>query len=315
MRTYLSKFLIVMVIITVSLTFHSCKREKNSISISGAFALYPMTVRWAQEYNKIHPEIQINISGGGAGKGMTDALSGMVDLGMFSREISDAEKQKNVWWVAVVKDAVIPTISASNPVAMDLLLRGLKKQQFQDIFILKKTTTWGALLNTHNTEKINIYTRSDACGAAETWAKYLGKKQEDLNGIGVNGDPGMADALKNDKLGIGFNNVNYAYDSRTKKKYPGVEVIPIDINENGIIDPEENFYNNIDELTKAIADGKYPSPPARDLYFVAKGSPDSKIVKEFLHWILTDGQKFVSEAGYVKLPDLKIKSELEKLSK
>ena len=259
MKTNLTKILIVMIIITVS--FNSCKKEKNSISISGAFALYPMTVRWAEEYKKIHPEVQLNISGGGAGKGMTDALSGMVDLGMFSREISDAEKQKNVWWVAVVKDAVVPTISANNPLIMDLQLRGLKKQQFKDVFILNKATTWGVLLNTQNGEKVNVYTRSDACGAAETWAKYLGKKQEDLNGIGVNGDPGMADALKNDKLGIGFNNVNYAYDSRTKKKYPGVEVIPIDINENGLIDPEESFYNNIDELTKAIADGKYPSPP------------------------------------------------------
>ena len=216
MRTNLTKLLLFVII---SLFLTSCKKDKNSISISGAFALYPMTVRWAQEYNKIHPEVQINISGGGAGKGMTDALSGMVDLGMFSREISDAEKQKNVWWVAVVKDAVVPTISASNPVAMDLLLRGLKKQQFQEIFLLNKATTWGALLNTQNDQKINVYTRSDACGAAETWAKYLGKKQEDMNGIGVNGDPGMADALKNDKLGIGFNNVNYAYDSRTKKKY------------------------------------------------------------------------------------------------
>lgn len=313
MRTNLTRIFIVMLIITVS--FNSCKKEKNSISISGAFALYPMTVRWVEEYKKIHPEIQINVSGGGAGKGMTDALSGMVDLGMFSREISDAEKQKNVWWVAVVKDAVVPTISANNPLLMDLALRGLKKQQFQDIFILKNATTWGALLKTQNTEKINVYTRSDACGAAETWAKYLGKKQEDLNGIGVNGDPGMADALKNDKLGIGFNNVNYAYDSRTKKKYPGVEVIPIDINENGLIDPEESFYNDIDQLTQAIADGKYPSPPARDLYFVAKENPDSKVVKEFLRWILTEGQKFVSEAGYVKLPDEKIKSELEKLDK
>ena len=40
-------------------------------------------------------------------------------------------------------------------------------------------------------EKINVYTRSDACGAAEMWAKYMGKKQEDLKGIGIYGDPGM----------------------------------------------------------------------------------------------------------------------------
>ena len=54
---------------------------KGSISISGAFALYPMVVTWAEEFKKLHPEVKIDISAGGAGKGMTDVLSGMVDVG------------------------------------------------------------------------------------------------------------------------------------------------------------------------------------------------------------------------------------------
>ena len=43
---------------------------KGNISISGAFALYPLTVTWAEEFKKIHPNVNIDISAGGAGKGL-----------------------------------------------------------------------------------------------------------------------------------------------------------------------------------------------------------------------------------------------------
>jgi len=55
------------------------------------------------------------------------------------------------------------------------------------------------------------YTRSDACGAAENVAKFFGKKQEDLLGVGVFGDPGLAQAVKKDPLGIGINNIGLRF--------------------------------------------------------------------------------------------------------
>ena len=73
------------------------------------------------------------------------------------------------------------------------------------------------------------------------------------------------------------------------------------MNGNGQIDANENFYDNIDQLINAIAAGKYPSPPARDLYFVTKGKPTNAAVAAFIKYVLTDGQKYVHEAGYVDL--------------
>jgi phosphate transport system substrate-binding protein len=292
---------------------NSSDELKGGISISGAFALYPLTIRWAEEFKKQYPGVRIDISAGGAGKGLTDALTGAVDLGMFSREIMPAEMEKGIWWVAVTKDAVLPTISIRNPVINLLKKRGLTRQNFIDIFIERTLTKWGTATNAAISDKINVYTRSDACGAAGTWAQYLGKLQENLNGVGVYGDPGLADAVKNDPFGIGFNNTIYIYDQTTKKKYEGLDVIPIDINENGQIDEEENFYDSMDEIMNAIALGKYPSPPARDLYFVTKGKPKKEIVIRFLYWILTEGQVYVTEAGYVPLNKLKIEKELDKL--
>jgi phosphate transport system substrate-binding protein len=146
------------------------------------------------------------------------------------------------------------------------------------------------------------------------WAKYLmGKKQEDLIGLGVNGDPGIADAIRKTENGIGYNNLNFVFDMTTRKVYPGLAIVPIDQDGNGKIDPVENVYGTLDQMMKAIQEGAYPSPPARDLYLVSAGQPKDKIVRAFLQWILTDGQKFLAEAGYVSLPKEKIDISLNKL--
>jgi phosphate transport system substrate-binding protein len=286
----------------------------GQISISGAFALYPMAVKWSEEFRKINPDVRIDISAGGAGKGIADALGGMVEIGMVSREIYPEEINKGAFPVAVTKDAVVAVISESNPVLNDILSKGLKKDAGNNIWISGKYTTWAQAFNVKSSSPIHIYTRSDACGAAEMWAKYFGKKQEDLLGVGVFGDPGLAQAVKRDPLGIGFNNIGYAYDAKTKQQTKGLRVVPIDLNNNGKIDDDENFYNSMNDLIAAIASEKYPSPPARELYFVCKGNPkNNKVLAEFIKWVLSDGQKFVYEAGYIALPKDKVLSEIRKL--
>lgn len=286
----------------------------GDISVSGAFALYPMATRWAEEYQKLHPEVRINISAGGAGKGMADVLAGMVDLAMFSREVTGEELDKGAWPLAVSRDAVLATVSSRNPMMDYLRSHGMKRSDFEKIFVKGNLNNWERMSGKGGPSHINVFTRSDACGAAEMWALYLGVHQEDLIGTGVFGDPGMASAVKEDKNAVGYNNLNYVYDVSTRKKYDGLEVIPIDLNENGLIDSSENFYSTMDELTAAIKSGLYPSPPARDLYFVSKGKPERAVVRDFLRWVLTDGQKFIHEAGYVELPEEQLSGEITKLN-
>jgi phosphate transport system substrate-binding protein len=290
------------------------QKLSGQISISGAFALYPMTIKWAEEFRKIHPGVRIDISAGGAGKGIADALNGMVEIGMVSREINPEEIKKGAFPIAVTKDAVVAVVSEQNPVLSDILSKGMKKSTGNHIWITGTMKGWSQAFAVKSSAPLHVYTRSDACGAAEMWAKYFGKKQEDLLGVGVFGDPGLAQAVKKDPLGIGFNNIGYAYDAITKKPVKGLRVVPLDLNNNGKIDADENFYNSMDEIIAAIASGKYPSPPARELYFVTKGNPKSnKVLTEFIRWVLSDGQKYVYEAGYITLPKERIATEQKKI--
>jgi len=316
MKKLTSYFFAILVVLSLSVGKANSQPKDNlkgNISISGAFALYPLTVKWAGEFRKIHPAVKFDISAGGAGKGMTDALAKMVDIGLVSREINPEEIKKGAFAIAVTKDAVVPTVSAANPNIKDILAKGLTRDAAINVFITGKTKAWGQAIGTKSAVPIRIYTRSDACGAGETWAKYLGKKQEDILGVGVFGDPGLAQAVTKDPSGIAYNNIGYVYDAKTKQPNPGVKVIPIDVNNNGKIDPEEDFYGTLDQLVNAIALGKYPSPPARDLYFVTSGKPVKKELVEFIRWSLTDGQKYVFESGYINLPKEKLDAGLAKL--
>jgi phosphate transport system substrate-binding protein len=286
---------------------------EETIAISGAFALYPMMIRWGEEFRALHPGVIFDISAGGAGKGMADALSGAVDIGMVSRPIFDAEIEKGAFWVPVAKDAVVVTVNAENPVLDQLLAQGLRRDAARGIWITTEITTWDQVVGGETTDAIHVYTRADACGAAQTWAEYLGDySQEDLQGIAVQADPGVAEAVGKDTLAIGYNNLNFAYDADTDKPVEGIQVIPLDLDDDGKVDPHESFYETKADLMQAISEGSYPSPPSRALNLVTKGKPEG-LVKAFIEWVMTDGQQYLGEVGYVSLSHEQLDDGLSRL--
>lgn len=285
----------------------------GTITISGAFALYPMMTIWAEEFTKLHPGVQFDVQGGGAGKGMTDTLAGAVDIGMISRKVKPEEEAQGAFWVSVAKDAVFPIVSADNPVLADLTAKGLNQATFQKIFITGEIKTWGdAVGRPEVKDEIHVYTRSDSCGAGEQWSLFAGGKvQTDLQGIGVNGEPALVDTVAKDALGIGYANLNSSFDASTGMPVKGIAVPSIDIDGNGQADANE-YYATKEQAVKAIADGTYPSPPARFENLATKGKPTG-IVSAFINWILTDGQKLLDEAGYVPLSSEQQAESLGKL--
>jgi len=285
----------------------------GEITISGSFALYPLAIKWAEEFQKLNPKVIIDVTAGGTGKGVADALSKSVELGMVGRELNEEEIKNGAWYVAVTKDAVLASGSTNNPVLADLFKKGISAGTFNKIYITQEIKTWGQVVGTDNQENIEVYKRSDAGGVTESWAKFMKADQDEIKGVGIFGDPGVAEAVKKAPNGIGFNNTLYVFDPTTRKPYEGITPLPIDVNGNGVLDPNENFYNNLDSLTSAINDGRYPSPPARNLYFISKGKLENPVVLAFLKWALTDGQKYCKESGYINLPQNVLNEQLKKM--
>lgn len=297
MRRLIQQMLVISLVgvLVSSMTLVSAQEKelKGTITLSGAWAIYPTAVAWGEAFQKQHPGVRVDISAGGAGKGAADAIFGLVDIGMVSRDPDPAEIKKGIMPVYILHDAVYPVVNEKNPVLVDLLKKGIKKQVWNDIYITGFAKTWGDAVGSKETKSIHVFTRSDACGAGASWASYLGKKQEDLRGVGIYGDPGLLETVKRDPIGLGFNNFSYVF-TREGTVVPGVKLVPIDSNGNGIADADE-IYTTREEAIKAIRAGRYPA--TRKNYFFVKGKPKG-LVKEFIAFALSDeGTKIVDEVG------------------
>jgi len=310
---------ILTVVITGVVAISGCtSQQKNLIRIDGAYALQPMMIKWTDEYHKLHPNVTFDVQAQGAGTGVNLLLAKQIDLAMVSRSLDPSEIGKGAVYVSVARDAVFATINVNNPVFDEIMRKGVTQAQFRDIFINMTITTWGQLVGTNNTAPIDVYTRSDlGCGAAATWASFMGKnyKQGDIGvkrtSYGRGGDVELAQGIVANSNGIGYNNMAYIYDANGFQYNGVLRPVPIDLNGNRTLDPEENFYENRTLLMNAINNGLLPTPPARVENLAVNGN-FTGATRDFVLWILSadGGQQYVADNGYVALPSDTIENQI-----
>ena len=285
-----------LVVFFLASSYSACAKGEaweGTVTLSGAWAVYPTAVAWAEAFQKKYPKVRIDVSAGGAGKGAADAIAGLVDIGMVSREPDPAEIQKGIVPIYILRDAVYLVVSDKNPALPALLKKGVQKKTWSGLYITGVTTSWDQVVAGGAGKPVHLYTRSDACGAAAGWAAYLGEKQEDLRGIGVYGDPGLLQAAIRDPVGIGYSNFSYLF-TREGTVIAGAKPVPIDANGNGIADPDE-VYERRKDAVRAIETGRYPA--TRKNYFFVKEKPKG-LVKEFIQFALSDeGTAVVDQVG------------------
>ena len=269
----------------------------GKITLSGAWAIYPTAVAWGEAFEKLHPGVKVDVSAGGAGKGAADAIAGLVDIGMVSRDPDPAEVAKGITPVLVLRDAVFPVTSARNPALAELGVRGVKVPALAALYVTGEIGDWGTALGSVPGDPVHLYTRSDSCGAAAAWAGLFGKKQEDLRGVGVYGDPGLLQAVVRDPLGLGYSNFAYVF-TRDGSVLDGLGLVPIDADGNGRAEPGEVFVDRAAAIA-AIEAGRYPV--TRRSYFYVRG-PVRGAVRAFLTFVLSPEGTRVVEAVGTSLP-------------
>jgi phosphate transport system substrate-binding protein len=284
---------------------------KGSFSISGAFALYPLIARLADEFMAIHPGVKIEVSKIGTGEGITSLLSRKCQLAMISRPLTDEEKGAGIWVIPVAKDGVAPIVNQKNPNIEKILNMGLSPDEFLHIFVSGKQMTWGEVLGTDSRDKIAVYTRADESGAAELWAGFIYKKSTDLRGIGVTGDDEMIKSIQENPLAIGFCNFSYAFDTSTGERIKDVQIIPCDLDFDNNIDRIEVPFVNLEEAHRSMWLGFYPEQLCRELTLGSVGKPKDPVVIEFLTYVLGKGQSDVKKVGFCPLNNVYINYALD----
>jgi len=247
----------------------------GKIIIKGSTTVLPIAQKVVEAYISEHPDVKISLSGGGSGNGIKAIIDGSTDIANSSRFIKSKEVKlahlKGVYPVpfAVAYDSIIPVVHPSNKID-NLTLDQLKALYKGEIKNFKELG--GPDL------KVVAISRDTSSGTYETWAKKVMKKERVTPRAQVMASNGaIVQAVSNNKHAIGYIGIGYLNKSVKPLKVDGIE------------GTEATTLNS----TYTIS---------RPLFMFTKGWPKGDTLN-FINFMLNPkkGQKYVKEAGYVKL--------------
>jgi len=261
-------------------------RRTKTINITGTRFFYPLVEKWAEEYKRQHPDVEVVVK-----FGLPNA-----DISMTGTPVEKEDASKGRYTV-VSKFAVVPIINTQNPAWPDLQRKGLAASDFEKIYFSGDQQQNNFLLSSGVAVPIRVYTRG-AC-ASETFSRHFGKKINDLANLDtkIADDKALLQNVLNDSLGVAYNNLGFVYDLQTRSQKPGIRVVPVDLNGNGRIDADENFYDNLDQLIRRLETTHIDLPPVGKMVFIYK--EERPEVRDFVNWIATSGQQYNHALGFL----------------
>ena len=262
----------------VSTTAPVSSGQKQTITISGSTTVLPIVQKAADQYMTLHPEANIQISGGGSGVGIQAIGAKTVDIGMTSREVTSAEMAKYPSFVVttVAQDGIAVIVNPKNTIQYITL------DQLKDIY-LGKITKWTEITGagvpgTNN--QIVIVGRDSASGTRTYFDETVLAKATPINTmLEKNSNGAVSQTVAQTPGAIGY--VSFGFVTND------VKAVPIWYNAQKIVAPS----------ISTVKDKTYPV--SRDLYVITNGQP-SGLAGDFIKYILSpDGQKIVADEGYV----------------
>jgi len=262
--------------------------QAGNITVKGSDTLVILAQKWAEVYMSGHPEVKIQVTGGGSGVGFAALQNQGTDIADASRQIKAKEKESCIkafgkvpteYKVAV--DGLSVYVNNANSV------KELTLAQLEDIFT-GKTTNWKEVGG--NDAPITIYSRENSSGTYEFFKEHVLKgKDFSANAQTMPGTAALLQAINKDVNGIGYGGAAYGEGARAlgvKKDAASPAIQPT----------EETVLNQT-------------YPIWRYLYNYVNPALDKDEIRAYLNWIRgEEGQKIVKEVGYYELPaDLRAK--------
>ena len=173
-----------------------CRSEVASrpVCVAGSTSVQPFAEKLAEVYMQQHPEVRLDVQGGGSSAGIYAASQGAADLGASSRELVPAEK--HLTEIPIAYDGIAVIVHPQNP------LTGLSLEQLRQMFA-GKLTDWRDLgLPPH---PVHLITREEGSGTREAFESLVMKKQDITPGALVQDSNGaVREIVAGDPHAVGY---------------------------------------------------------------------------------------------------------------
>lgn len=248
----------------------SSSGSTQTISISGSTSVGPLTEKLAVAYSEEHPNVKIEVNQIGSSAGITNAISGVSEIGMSSRDLKGEEKSEGLTETIIAYDGIVVVTHPSNKV------NDLTMEQVKQIFT-GEVTNWKELGG--EDLEIVVVSREDGSGSRDAFQEIVGYSSGELvrEAIIASGNGNIKTTVATNKHAVGFISFEYVDETISTVKINGVE------------STAENVLNNTYSLS-------------RPFLFVHKEGQLSEEGQKFIDYILSDdGQAIVEETGAIRV--------------
>lgn len=259
--------------------------EETYIENKGSDTIVNLALAWAEEYQGLHSDVRISVTGGGSGTGIASLINNTVDIANASRQIKGEEiesAQENgvdpVEYV-IARDAIAVIVNPENPV-QDLTIEQISAIYSGEI------NNWSVLGG--EDRPIVRLSRETNSGTHVYFLENVLRMGEDIDllfstdTLLLPSSEGIIQEVSQNPNAIGYDGLGYVTDD--------VKVVGVAAG-----DGEDYIYPSLETVNA----GLYPI--ARELYMYTNGEPEGAL-KEYMDWIFTDeAQQIVADLGFVPI--------------
>src|SRR5262245_26038842 len=302
--------------------------QNQQINGAGASFPYPIYAKWFSEYDKLHPEVEINYQSIGSGGGIRQLTAQTVFFGASDGPMSDEQLKGApgpILHFPTVLGGVVPvynipgvdaTLKFSGKVLADIIMGKVTKWNDASITALNPGVKLPAT-------DITVAHRSDGSGTTYIFVDYLSKVSPEFKekvgvntsvnwpvGVGGKGNEGVAGLVKQTQGSIGY--VELIYARQNKIDYGSVQNMDgewVNASLESVTAAAESAAKAMPKdfrvsITNAPGKAAYPISSFTWLLFYEspKDKQRAKVMVDFVKWAVTDGQKYAADLGYAPLP-------------
>jgi glycine cleavage system H lipoate-binding protein/ABC-type phosphate transport system substrate-binding protein len=271
----------------------------DSIKILSTPDLFNLSNKWASEFNRLYPEMKIKVFIPPDTK-TTDKLLAEGNIGFVSNGYFSGSQNLSLWKVVVGRDVIVPLFNSKNKFSDKILKQGISPESFIRFFSNPDSRNWSTLLKNRQNSPVNYYWINDE-SIKTGLTDFLQTDNIKSGGTEVANGAEMISAIQKDINAIGFCKMIDILDFNNQSIVENIRLLPIDRNGNGIIDYNENIYDDFNVFSRGVWIGKYPKTLFSNIYSVSSNQPKNENEIAFLKWVLTDGQQFLYYNGFSDL--------------
>ena len=250
----------------------------------------PLVEKWVAEYQKTNTNIDFQfISGKSQDNENTITLSSDDNAVFFARY------------------AVLPVTTKGSEADLLVSSHSLNAKKLKSLFFVRDE--YDEETKESKAEKaVHIYSGNSQLSASRAYATHFKQEIADYKGKKISGDDSFLNvAISRDPLGVTVNSLSNIFNLENRRLRQELALLPLDLDKQG---KQAFSESHLDDIIALLEQHQYNEIPVEKIGFEYNHANSTQ--NDFVHWVLTNGTRFIHHFGLLNLPQKELAAQLRR---